>query len=263
MNKRVKGLIVITVNLVVLICIGALWLNSIKLQRIQRAETIQIRIMAGEAKEQLLEKKDVIVWLNEFYKKDVRKIPVYALDLKHLEEFILSQALVKKVDLYLDGKNNLHADIYQRNPLLRIMDVSGEQYYLDEEGYKIPVSIKYSSRVPVATGQLTSVSGTKLNAKEKIYYSSLINIAKAIRSDSFTRALVEQIDIDENGEFTMIPKVGNEKIFLGSGEMIEDKLDRLKLFYRENMGRQGWNVYQQVNLKFKGQVIGKKIQQES
>jgi cell division protein FtsQ len=57
--------------------------------------------------------------------------------------------------------------------------------------------------------------------------------------------------------------VGSEKIFLGGPDMLLDKLDRLKLFYRENMGRQGWNVYKVVNLKFKGQVIGKRIQQES
>ena len=45
--------------------------------------------------------------------------------------------------------------------------------------------------------------------------------------------------------------------------MIEDKLDRLKLFYSENMGRQGWNVYQTISVKFKGQIVGKKSNQES
>ena len=69
--------------------------------------------------------------------------------------------------------------------------------------------------------------------------------------------------VDILNELDIYETISPEKIFLGSAEMIEDKLARLKLFYKENMGRQGWNVYQLVNLKFKGQVIGKKIQQES
>lgn len=78
-----------------------------------------------------------------------------------------------------------------------------------------------------------------------------------MKKDTFANSLIEQIYLDENGEFTLIPKIGNERIFLGNSEILEDKLMRLKLFYKENMGRQGWNVYQLVNLKFKGQVIGK------
>ena len=263
MNKRLKGLIVITVNLFILAGIGTLWINSFKRQRIQKPQALSIRILNDDSKEQLLETKDILSWFNVFYKKDIRKIPVYSLNLKELEEYIISQPLVKRADIYLDAKSLLHADIYQRSPLMRIVDINGNQFYLDEEGYKIPVSSKYSCRVLVATGPLARVDGRKLAAEEKLFYSGLINIAKAVSKDSFVRSLIEQIDMDENGEFTMIPKVGNEKIFLGSSEMIEDKLERLKLFYKENMGRQGWNVYQLVNLKFKGQVIGKKIQQES
>lgn len=263
MNKRLKGLVVIIVNLFILICIGVLWINSIKRQGTQQSENLQIKIFTGESKEQLLERKDILSWFNEFYKKDIRKIPVNTMDLKRLEEYILSQALVKKVDIYLDSKNNVHADVYQRSPLMRIVDSNGDQYFMDEDGYKIPVSNKYSSRILVATGQLAKVDGQKLIPRERVYYAGLINVAKAIRKDSFIRSLIEQVDMDDKGEFTLIPKVGTEKIFLGSCEMIEDKLERLKLFYKENMGRQGWNVYQLVNLKFKGQIIGKRIQQES
>ena len=103
----------------------------------------------------------------------------------------------------------------------------------------------------------------KLDKKQQLFYGSLIRIAEAIRADSFANSLVEQIDQDANGEFTLIPKIGNEKILLGGSDMIEDKLDRLKLFYSENMGRQGWNVYQTISVKFKGQIVGKKSNQES
>ncbi len=263
MKKGIKGLIVITVNLIILVVIGMIWLFSIKSQRIQNPISLQIQIHVESSGEQLLKKTDVSNLISKFYKKDIRKIPVYNLNLKNLEDFLISQPLVKKADIYLDGKNVLHADIYQRSPLIRIIDISGNQYFLDQEGFKIPVSNAYSSRVLVATGQLSEITGKQLHAKEKLFYKGLIFIAKTIRADTFVNALVEQIHIDNNGEYTLIPKVGNEKIFLGGPDMLHDKLDRLKLFYRENMGRQGWNVYQVVNLKYKAQIIGKRIHQES
>lgn len=263
MNGKIKGLLIICANLLIVLAIAALWLHAIKTHRNVKSEGISIRLVSELKGDSLISTKDVYGWLYSFYKKDPRKMPVWSLNLVKLEEFINSQELVKRSDIYLDSKEHLNIDIYQRHPIIRISDVQGNQYYLDEEGYKIPVSAKYTSRVLVATGNLAAIPGKSLDKTTRNYYSGLLDIAKALRKDTFANSLIEQIYLDENGEFTLIPKIGNERIFLGNSEILEDKLLRLKLFYKENMGRQGWNVYQVVNLKFKGQVIGKKIQQES
>lgn len=262
MTSAVKGLLIITSNLLVLMLIGFLWLSSIKEKRVERLKGHSIEIVSWSSSK-LLESKDVERWLHDFFKKDYRKIPIYKLHLKQLEDYMSKQALVDHVELYIDSKAKLHIKVEERKPLLRIHDVSGNQYYLDAEGYKIPISSQYASRVPVGTGYLISTDQHKLSKQQLLFYKSILNVSLAISQDSFMNALVEQIDQDENGEFTLIPKIGTEKIILGSAENIEDKLSRIKLFYRENMGRQGWNVYQSVNVKFKGQIIGKKVKQES
>lgn len=263
MNGRLKGLLIIFVNLTIVLAIAALWMQAIRKQRNERSEGIRVQIISESSADTLISTKEVYSWLYNFYKKDPRKMPVRSLNLVKLEEFINSQDLVKRSDIYLDSKEHLNIDIYQRHPIIRISDIQGNQFYLDEEGYKIPVSLKYTSRVIVATGNLSVVPGKSLDKKTRSYYSGLLDVAKALKKDTFANSLIEQIYLDENGEFTLIPKIGNERIFLGNSEILEDKLMRLKLFYKENMGRQGWNVYQLVNLKFKGQVIGKKLQQES
>lgn len=97
-------------------------------------------------------------------------MPVRSLNLVKLEEFINSQDLVKRSDIYLDSKEHLNIDIYQRHPIIRISDIQGNQYYLDEDGYKIPVSLKYTSRVIVATGNLSVVSGKSLDKNEKLLF---------------------------------------------------------------------------------------------
>lgn len=262
MNARLKGLIFITINLLILLAIGLSWIYAVKSKRIEKPKGLEISIETG-GKGGLLETADVKKWVLDFYKKDVRKVGIYALKLDQLEKYLLKQALVRKAELYVDPENTLHIALQQRQPVVRVVDVQGSQYYLDELGYKIPVSAKYGARVPVATGLWHPVSGDRLDDKGLMYYGSLLKLVTAIEADSFAHALIEQIDLDENGDFTLIPKIGQEKILMGGADALEDKLERLKLFYQENMGRQGWNVYETINLKFKGQIVGKKEKLES
>lgn len=258
MQKVYKNLFIISANILILMGIAFLWLYSIREKRIQKTEKVKIQIIRQQVDKTLLQDKEVKHWLSLFYKKDIRNIPTYALKPKLLEKFIGERSVVKKAEVYLDALQNLHIDVFQRNPIVRVIDVRGNQYYLDEEGYKIELSSQYSVRVPVATGVLAPVITAQLSAKDQLFYKSLLLVANQISQDSFSNALIEQIDMDGNGEFTLIPKIGTEKIFLGSIELLNDKLDRLKLFYKENMGRQGWNIYETINLKYKGQVIGKR-----
>ncbi|HEX5624957.1 MAG TPA: hypothetical protein VFX48_02990, partial [Saprospiraceae bacterium] len=196
MNAKLKSLIWVFIQLSVLTGIGLIWLRAIKEQRVQRSESLAVKIYCSDPEQTLIEVADVYQWLNGFYKKDVRKIPVYQLNLKQLESFLMSQPLVEHADLYVDRKNRLHLDVHQRIPLVRVIDRDGGQYYLDGSGYRIPVSTKYAARVPVATGHLIPVSGKKLGNKEALYYAGLLEVASAIRKDTFMHALIEQIDLD-------------------------------------------------------------------
>ena len=61
-----------------------------------------------------------------------------------------------------------------------------------------------------------------------------------ILDDEFMSALVEQIHVSNQGEFTLIPKLGNQKILFGKHSNVLDKIDRLKVFYWEAIPYEGW-----------------------
>jgi cell division protein FtsQ len=67
--------------------------------------------------------------------------------------------------------------------------------------------------------------------------------------------LIEQIYVSNTGEFTLIPKVGDQKILFGNYTNVKDKLENLKIFYQEGMPYEGWQKYRTINLKYKGQVV--------
>ena len=60
------------------------------------------------------------------------------------------------------------------------------------------------------------------------------------------------------GEFTLIPKIGDQKILLGKVMDAGQKLERLKIFYREGMPYEGWRKYKTIDVRFAGQVVCKK-----
>ncbi|MEZ4980905.1 MAG: hypothetical protein R2769_04815 [Saprospiraceae bacterium] len=50
--------------------------------------------------------------------------------------------------------------------------------------------------------------------------------------------MVEQIHVHDK-EFVLIPKIGKQKILLGTIDELQDKIDRLKIFYEKVMPREG------------------------
>jgi cell division protein FtsQ len=84
------------------------------------------------------------------------------------------------------------------------------------------------------------------------------NVSLAIQEDPFCMGMIEQVDINAQRSFEMIPKIGNQVIIFGDGTDINEKLEKLKLFYKEIMVKAGWNRYSIINVQYKGQVVAKK-----
>ena len=76
-----------------------------------------------------------------------------------------------------------------------------------------------------------------------------------LRNDEFWDALVEQIVVEKGNEVVLIPKVGNFRIVLGTLDDMNEKLENLRIFLREGIVLKGWNVYKEINLKFKNQIV--------
>ncbi len=256
MNAKLKLGIFIGLYLLAMIVIGIIWLRTIQMQDNQRPKQLMIKIHKPSVENLLIQEQDIIRRVRDFYKKDWKKIPLQQIKSSGLELELEKIQVVHHCEVYVDALENLHVDVYQRDPLFRVMTPQGDQYYVDVEGKKIPASMNYSARVPVVTGIEDGFLGVDIWKKENVEYRNAYNIVNEIIKDPFTKSLIEQVDREANGEFTLIPKIGYEKIQLGQPVDIFEKLDKLKFFYKEGLRYEGWNVYQTLNLKIKDQVVG-------
>jgi cell division protein FtsQ len=134
--------------------------------------------------------------------------------------------------------------IEQEKPVLRVMTENGG-YYMNQDGKTMPLSSTHTSNVIVITG----------NATQKMVDNELLPFIDYINSDKFWKALFQQIHIHQNGEFLLVPRVGDHRIEFGTTENMEKKLRNLKLVYTKGFNNGAWDKYRTVTLKYNNQVV--------
>lgn len=165
-----------------------------------------------------------------------------------IESVICNNKMIKKSEVYVTGNGIIKVNVLERKPILRVISDSGENYYIDDEGKRMPVSSRHTPYLPIATG----------NIKEEFACNDLYTLAQFLQKDKFWNAQIEQIVVAPNEDITFISRVGNHEIILGKIEGYQKKLDKLLTFYQNGLNETGWNKYSVINLKYDKQVVCKK-----
>ena len=193
-----------------------------------------------------------------------------SIDFERIEREIKRQSYVADAEAYMTLDGVVEIDVVQRQPILRIFNEKGESFYLDGLGNLMPLNPAFSARVLVATGSIMEPFSKKVcyltdsvRKKDSMEYHSVMNnlykLSAFITKDKFLKAQIEQIYVDPNGEFELIPRVGTHIILMGRADNLEDKFERLFVFYRMGLSKTGWSRYNIINIKFKNQVVCSKI----
>ena len=156
--------------------------------------------------------------------------------------------LIKKAHCYHSPDSVLHIDIDQRHPILRVKSISQGDFYVDREGFIMPVQNIVPMQIPLATGNIS-----KEKASNDLYV-----LAQYLNDNKFWRQNITQIYVKTNGDIELIPRVGTHTILLGTAENCEKKLNNVRKFYDKVLSRKGWNFYKVINVKFDNQVVGEK-----
>lgn len=189
-----------------------------------------------------IDEDDVLKLIKRNY-GDLKNVNIVSIDKDSMEHVLVRNSVIKSAQVYYNIDGCFHVEITQRRPVLRIM--SGEGYYVDEDGKVMPLSGKYTARVVVATG----------NISKKFACNGLYPFVMGLRGDEFWDALIEQIQVTSDHEVILIPKVGNFRIVVGELVDVEKKMENLRLFLQKGIALKGWNVYKEINLKFENQVV--------
>lgn len=180
------------------------------------------------------------------------------INLQKLEDRLQANPFIEYANVFADMNGAIHADIKQRVPVLRVMNLAGQDYYIDQNGLKIPLSNHFTARVLVANGLITEGFSGKIDTLRTALGKDLFKVAAYIATDTLLNDQIVQMFVNDKREIELVPRVGKQKIIIGNAENIEDKFKRLMVFYKKAIPHVGWDTYSTINLKFNGQVVCEK-----
>lgn len=172
----------------------------------------------------------------------VKNLPKETLDLNKLENTLKSNPMIKTAEVYVTVNGNLNAEIEQKTPIARVS--TNASYYIDDDGFYMPLSSNYSARVPLVTGYI-----------EKNNLSSVYKVAKKIKSDDFLKINVIEIHQSISEDIYIKLRQCNFLVKIGDVKFLDKKINNLKAFYQKSLKEKTLNNYSKVNLEFDNQVV--------
>ena len=137
--------------------------------------------------------------------------------------------------------------VTQRKPLARVHTSEDEpDFYIDSEGTQLPLSPYYTARVPV-------IHATSFEAASEAFA-----LVQATANDPLWSAFIDQIEVNGVGALDVVPRIGAARIAFGDAQQLEDKLNKLLVFYTEHVERGNLNVYKRIDLTYAGQVVAQR-----
>ncbi|GAA4963821.1 hypothetical protein [Algibacter aquimarinus] len=172
----------------------------------------------------------------------VKNVPKETLDLNKLEKALKSNPMIKTAEVYVTVNGTLNAEIEQKTPIARVS--TNASYYIDDEGFYMPLSNNYSARVPLVTGYV-----------EKNNLKNVYTVAKKIREDDFLKINVIEIYQGLNKAIYLKLRQCNFLVKLGDVKFLDKKINNLKAFYKKSLKEKTLDNYSKVNLQFDNQVV--------
>jgi cell division protein FtsQ len=186
--------------------------------------------------------------------------PIENINIQQLEMRLKANPFIESAKVYIDMSDVVMVEISQRQPILRIMNQFDQDFYVDQNGLKIPLSNNFTARVLAANGFIDEPFGGKVDSLHTELAQEVYKTADFIRKDSLWAAQIAQIYVTQQHEIELIPRVGSQRILLGNADSLDAKFANLLLFYKKALPQAGWGTYKAINIKYANQVIGVKNQ---
>lgn len=188
------------------------------------------------------------LWMKNLYpvKQPLTSIPTQA-----IENLTLQHPMVRTAECYKTCDGVVHIDLTQRVPLLRVVTQDG-QYYIDTDRKKMPARASIKTPVLIVTGNV----GPRMAANE------LSDFAEWLQESDYWHKRISYVKVANPRSIQVVQRDSAATILLGEITNYQPKLNKLQKWYQ---GIQGIDIsiYHQLDVRYKGQVIGIKANTKS
>lgn len=204
----------------------------------------------------MVDSTDIRALLTDQHTRQLVGTPAESISIKRLEKKINASPWVKSAQLFFDSKQVLWVRVTEREPVARVFTNEGNSFYVDSSGARLPLKDYYPTRLPVFTS--CPLDSKHYSQADTLLIRQMAVLSAYLVSHPFWMDMVEQVDLTPDGEFELVPAIGDEVVKLGDTSALDNKFRRLWVFYKNVCPKVGWNKYAALDVRFEGEVIGVK-----
>lgn len=238
--------------LIFLVGLGVVTLSAAKFQSGMVIQDVKGEVVLLEKGNNLIQPEDFVRLVTKKFGA-LKGLPVQDVNMREIEEFLLTNPYIRQADVYLGSSGVLVLNLHQRKPLMRIVDNSGRHWYVDTDTVRMPVSAHFTARVPLVNGNFPVTADVHQWPVKEVYAISTL-----LSEDDFMGSLIDQIYVESPEKIWLVPRLGPSRILLGNADNLEDKAERITKFYRKALPASGWDTYAYIDTRFDGQIVAKK-----
>lgn len=180
---------------------------------------------------------------------------LYSIDPVLVADRLRRHPWVREAEATRRPTGTLAITVQERRPVALALDAEGlPAYYLDGQGYMMPVENGPAHDVPLLRGGAAAYNPLQPVTKEPV--RSLLAALAELKAG--TAALVSELEVTSGGEVSLrttpTPDHGSLRVRLG-GEGFRQRMQRLHDFWRQAVIARPELRYEHIDLRFKNQII--------
>ncbi|NCX95014.1 MAG: hypothetical protein EBX41_01145 [Chitinophagia bacterium] len=197
------------------------------------------------------EKEDITKSVIESKNIVAKKSTINTIDLLSMQRTLLQNAWIQNAVCYIDNQKVLRLSITARKPVARLYAKNGSgSYYIDSAFHVMPLT-----EAPQNVHVVTNVPVIGNDSLGIVLKSRILKVVNTINEDTFWNAQTKQIYFDDQYTFQLSPLAGSQKILLGDTSRLKIKLRNVFYFYLNVIDKVGWDKYQTIDARYKGQIV--------
>lgn len=239
MVKKILGWVILVILMAYVVC-AAIWAHAEAAKNACRG--IDIQIVEGNSIDSVSQ-KGILEEINKYPEKIIgAQIP--SVDTRKLEHYLKSFPQFEEVVCSFTTSGRLNVKVTPMVPELRIFEDSSS-YYINKDGKRMASKASFFVDVPVVRGKFS----------ESFRPQDVLPVTRFIESDPFLSKFVGMISADDADNIILVPRIHGHVVNYGDTNRLEEKRKALMAMYRKVMPYKGWEEYDTISVKFKGQIV--------
>lgn len=239
MLKKILGVAILVV-LAAYVVFAAIWARAEAAK--DACKGIDIQIVEGYATDSV-SRIGVLKEINKYPEKIIgAQIP--SINTRKLETYLKTFPQFEDVVCNFTTNGRLNVKVTPMVPEIRVFEDLAS-YYINKDGKKMASKASFFVDVPVVTGKFTKDFTPK----------DVLPVTRFVYSDPVLSKLVSMVQAKDADNIILIPRIHGHVINFGDTNRLVEKKTALIAMYKKVIPYKGWEEYDTISVKFKGQVV--------